>query len=92
MPPTFTASSFAPPSFPAQGSSSATMRPAASGATAVAEPPRLAAAPTLPASPVGTSLSTSEIRTLLTHAGTGCPLGPCKGCPHHEVTTGACKA
>ena len=41
---------------------------------------------------VGGSLSTAEIRSILSHAGAGCPLGPCKGCPHHEVTTGACKA
>jgi acyl-CoA reductase-like NAD-dependent aldehyde dehydrogenase len=40
----------------------------------------------------GAALSTSEIRSILAHAGSGCPLGPCKGCPHHAVTTGACLA
>jgi acyl-CoA reductase-like NAD-dependent aldehyde dehydrogenase len=41
---------------------------------------------------VGAAFSPSEIQTLMSHAGSGCPLGPCKGCPHHEVTTGACLA
>jgi len=40
----------------------------------------------------GSGLSTTEIQSLLSHAGAGCPLGPCKGCPHHEITTGSCKA
>lgn len=40
----------------------------------------------------GSGLSTSEIQSLLSHAGAGCPLGPCKGCAHHEITTGSCKA
>ncbi len=84
--------SFATP-FTSPGSSSATMRPASSGgATAVAEMPRSALSAARPMAPIGAGLSTIEIQTLLTHAGSGCPLGPCKGCPHHEVTTGACKA
>ena len=33
-----------------------------------------------------------EIEGILAHAGHGCPLGPCKGCAHHDVTTGACTA
>jgi len=41
---------------------------------------------------VGMLLSPSEVQGMLAHAGAGCPLGPCKGCAHHEVTTGACKA
>jgi acyl-CoA reductase-like NAD-dependent aldehyde dehydrogenase len=41
---------------------------------------------------VGAAFTPSEIQTLMTHAGSGCPMGPCKGCPHHEVTTGSCKA
>jgi acetaldehyde dehydrogenase (acetylating) len=41
---------------------------------------------------VGAALSPAEIQTLMQHAGAGCPLGPCKGCAHHEVTTGACMA
>ncbi|MBL8858602.1 MAG: aldehyde dehydrogenase family protein [Planctomycetes bacterium] len=55
--------------------------------------PRTAAPAAKPSSPyVGGTLSSAEIQTLMSHAGSGCPLGPCKGCPHHEVTTGACKA
>ncbi len=38
------------------------------------------------------SLSRTDIEAILTHAGTNCPIGPCKGCPHLEVTTGACTA
>ena len=41
---------------------------------------------------VGQALSATDIQSMLSHAGGGCPLGPCKGCPHHEVTTGACLA
>lgn len=41
---------------------------------------------------VGSSLRRDEIEAILTHAGSGCPLGPCQGCPHQEVKTGACKA
>jgi len=33
-----------------------------------------------------------EIETILTHAGAGCPLGPCKGCPHLDARTLACTA
>lgn len=40
----------------------------------------------------GSGLSTAEIQSLLAHAGSGCPLGPCKGCAHHEIPTGSCKA
>ena len=39
-----------------------------------------------------TNTQTNEIATLMSHAGTGCPMGPCRGCPHNEVTTGACLA
>lgn len=41
---------------------------------------------------VGDSLSIAEIQGILEHAGTGCPLGPCKGCPHNDVRTGSCTA
>lgn len=55
--------------------------------------PRPAPAPKPNPSPyVGGALTPSEIQTLMSHAGSGCPLGPCKGCPHQEVTTGACRA
>jgi acetaldehyde dehydrogenase (acetylating) len=40
----------------------------------------------------GGALSPDEIQTLMSHAGAGCPLGPCKGCQHHNVATGACHA
>lgn len=40
----------------------------------------------------GGSLSSGDIQRLIAGAGAGCPLGPCKGCPHHSVTTGACTA
>jgi acetaldehyde dehydrogenase (acetylating) len=41
---------------------------------------------------VGAMLSPNEIQTILTHAGSGCPLGPCQGCPHNNVQSGACEA
>jgi acetaldehyde dehydrogenase (acetylating) len=44
------------------------------------------------ASPVGASLSTNDIAAILSHAGEGCPLGPCQGCPHQETNTGSCTA
>jgi len=40
----------------------------------------------------GGSLSSSDIQRIIKGAGSGCPLGPCQGCPHHSVTTGACTA
>jgi hypothetical protein len=40
----------------------------------------------------GTSLSPQEILGILAHAGSGCPLGPCLGCRHHDVLSGACTA
>lgn len=65
--------------------------PAARAPGAASPRPAAPAAAPRPAA-VGASLSPEEIRSILSHAGAGCPLGPCKGCPHHEVTTGACKA
>lgn len=41
---------------------------------------------------VGSAFDAEEIRALMAHAGSGCPMGACKGCPHHEVTTSSCKA
>lgn len=41
---------------------------------------------------VGAALSESEIHAILSHAGNGCPLGPCMGCPHNNLATGACEA
>lgn len=40
----------------------------------------------------GSSLSSGDIQRLIAAAGSGCPLGPCQGCPHHSVQTGACTA
>jgi len=41
---------------------------------------------------VGSSLTPGEIEGILAHAGSGCPLGPCLGCRHHDVMSGACTA
>jgi hypothetical protein len=41
---------------------------------------------------VGMALAPHEIESILAHAGSGCPLGPCRGCPHNDVRTGACTA
>ncbi|MCP3914891.1 MAG: aldehyde dehydrogenase family protein [bacterium] len=41
---------------------------------------------------VGGALSLTEIQTIMDHAGAGCPMGPCKGCPHQDVRTSACSA
>jgi hypothetical protein len=38
------------------------------------------------------SLTPQEIQGILAHAGAGCPLGPCRGCPHNDVISGACLA
>jgi acetaldehyde dehydrogenase (acetylating) len=40
----------------------------------------------------GHALSTDEIEGILAQAGASCPLGPCQGCPHHDVRSGACGA
>jgi len=41
---------------------------------------------------VGAGLTPQEIQVILSHAGAGCPMGPCKGCAHHDVQSGACHA
>ena len=40
----------------------------------------------------GQGLSADDIESILAHAGSGCPMGPCQGCPHHDVQGGACLA
>jgi acetaldehyde dehydrogenase (acetylating) len=40
----------------------------------------------------GKALSATEIAGILATAGAGCPMGPCGGCPHSDVSTGACNA
>jgi acyl-CoA reductase-like NAD-dependent aldehyde dehydrogenase len=68
-----------------------TFRPAAPrAATSTSTMPAPAPKPRSPYA--GGALTPSEITTLMSHAGAGCPMGPCKGCPHNEVTTGACLA
>ena len=62
-------------------------RPAAPPRAAAAEPP-----PPARGVSAGSSLRADEIQTILYHAGTGCPLGPCQGCPHQDVRTGGCTA
>ena len=68
------------------------------GAALVLERPHAPAHPTggspstTQAPEVGAALNPNEIQSIMSQAGAGCPLGPCAGCPHHEVTTGACKA
>jgi len=41
---------------------------------------------------MGAGLSPNEIEGILAHAGAGCPMGPCQGCPHLDVKTHACTA
>lgn len=64
---------------------------AGKAATAVLEPPK-SASPKGNSPYIGSALTADEIQSLMSHAGAGCPLGPCKGCPHHNVATGACHA
>jgi len=86
----------APPSFVRPSASSAPARPR----PAAPQPPRASAAASSPAplprggagTHVGSALSVAEIQGILKNAGAGCPLGPCQGCPHHNVQTGACTA
>ena len=79
--------------------------PTFAGPSAAAAPRRLpSAAPKAAAAPGtgssgprpspygGGALSVGEIQNIMAHAGAGCPLGPCQGCPHHNVKNGACEA
>ena len=77
--------------------------PTFTGSGGVLKPQPAPASPSAkPASPVpsgsgasrdvGAGLSPREIENIMSHAGAGCPLGPCQGCPHHDVKTGACTA
>ncbi|HEX6886246.1 MAG TPA: aldehyde dehydrogenase family protein [Planctomycetota bacterium] len=78
---------------------------AAAPAAVLARAPVALATPPAPAAPsaaprplasagpyAGTALSPNEILGILAHAGSGCPLGPCQGCRHHDVLTGSCTA
>jgi acyl-CoA reductase-like NAD-dependent aldehyde dehydrogenase len=94
--PTFTRPT--PPPASAAKVAPAPKAPGSGAETAVLPPPRAAAAPPAPTakpaqSPyVGAGLTPAEIQDIMAHAGRGCPLGPCKGCPHSNVNTGACMA
>jgi acyl-CoA reductase-like NAD-dependent aldehyde dehydrogenase len=66
---------------------------------APAPAPSVAVLPAPPAARVasagpyaGSALTQNEILGILAHAGSGCPLGPCLGCRHHDVLTGSCTA
>ncbi|HPF13925.1 MAG: aldehyde dehydrogenase family protein [Planctomycetes bacterium] len=80
----------APPSAPAPTFS----RPSQAIATPRPAPPaQPAPTPTSTRLPErGASLTPAEIQGILEHAGAGCPMGPCQGCPHSDKTTGACRA
>jgi acyl-CoA reductase-like NAD-dependent aldehyde dehydrogenase len=106
--PLFTAPSGGPSSGPAAGARAAAARAVApgagaTGAVATAPPtasatvgstivPRPAAKLAGAAPYVGMALSPREIQGIMAHAGAGCPLGPCKGCPHNDASSGACLA
>jgi acyl-CoA reductase-like NAD-dependent aldehyde dehydrogenase len=75
----------------APGGTAAPRFTAGASATTVAPPPPKQSPPK--AAPyVGGALSVGEIENIMSHAGQGCPLGPCQGCPHLSVTSGACTA
>ncbi|MAE45584.1 MAG: acetaldehyde dehydrogenase [Planctomycetes bacterium] len=84
-----------PVSVPAQPSSLTFVRtpgPQLATRRVSSSPSRSAASTSPPSTDTGGVLDASEIRTILTHAGSGCPMGPCPGCPHQDVQTGACHA
>lgn len=94
--PSATAKPAAAPTFSAQKVMAAAKSPAGQAQpTGAVAPPRkatVAAGPAPSAHFAGASLSPAEIQSMMSHAGAGCPMGPCKGCPHHNVATGACHA
>jgi hypothetical protein len=64
----------------------------AGAATAVLSRAAVAANPPSHSPYVGAALSPADIQSIMAHAGAGCPLGPCHGCPHNDAITGACRA
>ncbi len=81
------------PRFTASAGVAAAIAPAARPAPPAARAAARESAPARAAAPyVGMMLSPSEIQGILAHAGSGCPLGPCRGCPHQDVQSGACTA
>ena len=81
----------AAPKSPMGGASSTLTPYAPPTLTPLAPPTPRLAAPKF-GGDVGARLSTAEIQNIMAHAGAGCPLGPCKGCEHHEASSGACRA
>lgn len=69
-------------------SPASSQRPATSPPSGVA--PAAGSSPT--PTPPKAKLSVKDIQSIMAHAGEGCPLGPCQGCPHQDVKTGACTA
>lgn len=67
-------------------------RPAMPAPASTPAPNPAAARPASSGPHAGSSLSSGDIARLISGAGNGCPLGPCQGCPHHSVATGACTA
>jgi acetaldehyde dehydrogenase (acetylating) len=59
---------------------------------AAPQAPQAAATRTASNPYAGGSLSSGDIQRIISGSGSGCPLGPCQGCPHHSLTTGACTA
>lgn len=88
--PTFTRPASAPPAAPPRPAPSSP-RPQAAASPAAASP-AVASPAIAPIGSPGSALSGAEIKSILEHAGSGCPLGPCKGCPHQDVRTGSCTA
>ena len=84
-----------PASVPTQPSSLTFVRtpgPRLANSPVSSSPSRSASSASPPSTDTGGVLDASEIRTILTHAGSSCPMGPCQGCPHHDIQTGACHA
>lgn len=81
---------------PTKGSAPRFTSPSAAPAAPRRSVPPAAAPPPMPAAAsapeAGVSLSSAEIEKMLENAGSGCPLGPCKGCAHHDPQTHSCNA
>jgi acyl-CoA reductase-like NAD-dependent aldehyde dehydrogenase len=86
--PTFTAGA------PGSAASSVASAVLSAPAPTAAVIPRPAPPPARQSGPMhaGGGLTTQEIQLILSHAGAGCPMGPCRGCAHHDTNTGACTA
>ena len=67
----------------------ATAAPAPAPAAAPQPPPQRGGAS---APEKGVALTPAEIESMMQNAGSGCPMGPCGGCPHHDPATHSCTA